>query len=191
MAWVKRKKTTIYQDTFLLNRAFSDNGLSSGSKIINGDGSSTPKRYYVEALNGEKLAVARLIIYINCGDNDVVAGGYGNLAELTNGIQIFYKKDGVSLDVTDGLPIKSHEDWGRWCFDAEPIGGYGAQNRTPYFRARWTLTKYGKSDGLVLNQGDQLGVIVNDNLSALHEQTIIAEGLHLAKQNPNWLKVIT
>ena len=181
----------IEQNSLLLNRPLSDNGLPiglSGNINIIGDGSSTPIDYYVEALEGERLAVARAIIHI-VASGAVDSDKYGNLSALTNGIQLFYRRSGVLLDVSNGLPIKTNVGWGRWCFDAAPV--IFSVGVAGVFQARWSFAKYGNPLGIVLEEGDRLGIRVNDNLSGLAEQTIVLEGVHLGIQNPQWTLILS
>lgn len=181
----------IRQDSLLLNRPFSATGLPpvgapSASDILIKPNASigSPVDYYVEALAGERLLVAMAIVNISAA-TDIGAGEYGNLTALTNGIQLFVKINGVLLDVSDGLPLKINEDWGRWNFDSRPVT-IGPTNKTPVWQARWDLIKYGSPYGLILEEGGQLGVRIRDNLSGLTEQTIIAEGVHLGVPSPSW-----
>ena len=184
------RNLVVKQNSLLLNRPMSDDGLSTGSLNINANASLiSPSDYYVEALADETLLVARAIINIVAA-TDIDAKEYGDISGgLTNGIQVFYRLNGVDLNITNGLPIKINEDWGRWCYDSRPIN-IGPTNKTPVWQARWTLTKYGTPWGIVLNEGDRLGVRLRDNLSTITEQTIVLEGVHLGIPNPNWTYIL-
>jgi len=177
----------VQQNSLLLNRPMSSNGLPTGNLNINGVGSlGTPLDYYVEALAGERLLVARFAIHLVDGGT-LDSGSYGNGIVITNGIQLFYRRSGVDLDITNGLPIKTNPDWGRWCYDTNR-SSYGLGNET--LDARWTLTKYGSKYGIILEEGDRLGIRLNDDLSGLVEQTIIAEGVHLGTPSPSWTSLL-
>lgn len=180
----------VRQNSLLLNRPMSSNGLPDGNLNINGDASLvSPLDYYIEALEGETLLVARAIINILAA-TDIDAKEYGDIGGgLTNGIQVFYRLNGIDLNITNGLPIKINEDWGRWCYNSRPIN-IGPTNKTPVWQARWTLTKYGTPWGIVLNAGDRLGVRLRDDLSSLTEQTIVLEGVHLGIPNPAWTDLL-
>lgn len=173
----------IKPNQLLLNRPMSSNGLSDGDTNINPNASiGSPSDYFVEALSGERLLVARAMVHVvDSGSFD--SGSYGNNISMTNGMQVFYRRSGVDLDVSNGLPIKTNVDWGRWCYDIT-ISNFGAGNEA--LNARWTLTKYGHPYGIILEEGDRLGIRVRDNLSGLVEQTIILEGVHLGVPNINW-----
>ena len=173
-------------NSFLLNRPFSSTGLRDGDTNMNGDGSTTPIDYYIEALEGERLLIARLVIHVVDGGT-FDSGSYGNGITLTNGMQAFYERNGVKYNITDGYPIKTNVDWGRWCFDLS-LSTFGSGNQS--LNARWTLTNYGTPNGIILEEGDKLGIRVNDDMTDLIEQTIIAEGLHLCVPNSEWLEIL-
>ena len=103
---------------------------------------------------------------------------------MTNGIQLFYydTEEDVTLDITDGLPIKRNVDWNRWCYDGN-LSSFGQGDNA--YTVRWTFSKYGSP--VILNQGDRIGVRINDDLTDLIEHTIIAEGVHLGTRNPAWV----
>lgn len=168
----------------LLNRPMTTDGLPTGSNNLNGVGSiETPIDYFIEAQPGERLAIARVLIHIvDSGTFD--SGSYGNGIVLTNGIQVFYKRGSITVDVTDGLPIKTNVDWGRWCFDMRK-SDFGQGNEC--LIAKWSLSAYGGRFGIILDPGDRVGVRIRDDLSDLVEQTIIAEGVHHGIPSPAWI----
>jgi hypothetical protein len=178
-------------DTRLVfHRPMSDTGLPTGNINLKGNGSPvSPIDYYVEALSGERLSCARMIVHILAA-TDVDVGKYGDLAALTNGVLVFYKRNGVKYNWSNGLPIKVNEDWGRWCYDSNDVS-IGPTGKTPFWQARWTFKKYGTPSGVVLETGDQIGLRVQDNLSGLAEQTIIVEGYHLGVPSSTWDNILT
>ena len=173
----------IQQNSLLFNRPMSSNGLPTGDTNIKGVASlGAPLDYYIEALEGERLLVSRFMIHIVDG-GVIDSGTYGNGIILTNGIQLFHRRSGIDFDITGGMPIKINPDWARLCYDTRR-SSYGSGNET--LNARWTLTKYGTKYGIILEEGDRLGIRLRDNLSGLVEQTIIANGIHLGTPNPEW-----
>lgn len=121
----------------LLNRPLSDNGLATGNKSIIGVGTLlAPIDYYIEALPGERLLIVRLMFHI-VDSGKLNSGFYGNDITMTNGIQLFYKRGAFTFDITDGFPIKTNVDWGRWCYDSN-VSSYGTGNEA--LNARRTLT---------------------------------------------------
>lgn len=185
----------ISQNTSLFNRPVSTTGLPSGSTDLAVNGSVTPQNFYIEALAGERLSVSRFIMNINTL-TDISQQEYGDLVALTNGMQVYFENangplSGLKVDLLTPLTIKTNEDWGRWCYDSQPIP-VGATGKTQTWQARWTLSKYNPKNpyGIVLEEGDKLGIIVNDDISGLSSHTVIAEGTHLRDVNPAWISII-
>lgn len=160
-------------------------GAPSAADIkITGVGSlASPIDYYVEALEGERFYVSRFIINIRSSGN-VSAGKYGDLDELTNGLQIFYRKDGVLVDVLSKVTIKTNEDWGKIAYDDRPF--IYPSGQTPFIQARLSLSKFVDKKGLLLDEGDRIGVRVRDSLSGLNDHTVHCQGRHVGIQNPAW-----
>ena len=186
---------SIEKDSLLVLRPASSNGLPTGTKnMIEAATPASPKDYFIEALSGERLAIARAIVHIYISGTTLSAGTYGNKTALTNGILLTYRKSGVLLNVTDGLPIKKQEDWGRIAYDARPVGPYGAAgNQFPFWQVRLTFTRFGNPYGIVLEEGDRLGVRLQDDLSTgeISEHYIHFEGVHIGIPNPTWQSPIT
>jgi len=122
---------------------------------------------------GETWAVHRILPFLQDGVNQR-AEQYGALgAALTNGIllRVVGSTGNVVTDLLDGAPIKSNGDWANHCFDAE-LKEWGAGDEI--LSVRWTFAKAGIP--LQLTSTEQLDCVIQDNLSALTEQTIIAQG---------------
>lgn len=185
--------TSVHQNTSSFQRPLSSNGLPSGNINIGVDGSVTPQEFYIEALEGERLAVARVMISIRSATN-ININEYGDQSQLTNGIRPYFQAAagllaGQKIDLLYPLAIRRNEDWGRWCFDSVPIP-IGPTQNTQTWQARWTLTKYGNPFGIVLEEGDRIGVIVSDDISSLTEHTIVGEGIQLGITNSIWVNII-
>lgn len=133
------------------NKNYSDGGLGSRDFII-----APPAN--------EVYELARVLVYIE-DTVGVSAEKYGNItAGLTNGITFIHKNGGVEYDLMDGDVIKSNADWARECYDAQLLAwGSGNQMVT----VRWTFSKSGIPIKLEGDQGDQLIVRINDDLSGL------------------------
>jgi len=177
----------ITQNNLLVNRPMTTTGMSAGNRNINPNASlESPIDYFVEALPGERLSIARIMIHVvDSGSFD--SGSYGNGITVPNGIQVFYRRNNIDIDVTGELPIKTNVDWSRWCYDLA-LSEFGGGNET--LDARWSLNKYGTPYGIVLEEGDRLGVRIRDNLSGLVEQTIIAEGVHFGIPSQDWIRTL-
>lgn len=190
-------KNPYNQNSLLVNRPLSATGLppvgsASASDILIMPNASlvSPVDYYVEALEGERLLIARVIVDI-IANTDIDVLEYGDIGGgLTNGIQIFYRRSGITIDVSGKLSIKYNEHWGRQNYDSEPVL-IGPTLKSPVWKSRWTFTRYGNPYGIILEEGDRIGVRIRDDLSSLLEHTIFAEGTHLGTPNPAWTTILT
>jgi hypothetical protein len=189
---------SIGQSTLALLRPASDTGLPGGNMNMIGDYSVTNKDFYVEALSGERLAVHRAIVHIHVSSNVLVPSTYGNVTDtyVINGIFLIYERSGVILNALDGLPLKKQEDWGRLCFDSGPVGPYGAAaNQFPFWQVRLSFDKFAGPRGIILEEGDRLGVRLRDDFTAggtnpMIEHYIYFEGEHIGIPNTAWQNVI-
>lgn len=192
----KNSSPTIGNAMLGLLRPASDNGLQTGNFNMIGDYSTVNKEFYVEALEGERLGVRRVIVHIYVDANTITAGTYGNVPELTNGIILFQKYKGILLNVLDGLPIVKQEDWGRLSYDSRPVGPYGAAgNQFKFWQVRFSFDKFvDPKYGIILEEGEQLGVRLRDDLSAggaMIEHYIYFEGVHLGVPSASWQNPLT
>jgi hypothetical protein len=132
------------------------------------DGSSTPVILKIKPGATEKFEVQRLIVSMLIGANNPNVG-YGNSASpLTNGIEmkvITGAATGSTVwDITDGVPIKNNHDYKNLCHD-EIVSTYGTTESDISWR--YTFSKDGKPIVLDGGLGDELHVIINDDLTAV------------------------
>ncbi len=155
------------------SRFLDTNGDGTGTKNAIGDQAGID--FFITPDIGTYLDVARLIVQITDVGN-MKPANYGNLAELTNGIQLLkIAADGIETDYTDGFVIKTNGQWARYCFDAIlSISGGVEQN---YVDVRWTFTKGGAE--LMLLAGDKFIVRLDDNFTGLIGHTFVAQGIIL------------
>ena len=176
---------------FLLNRPFTDTGLSTGNNNMAVDGSVTNIDFFVQALPTERLSVTAVNIHIEASGN-VTAGSYGDIAGgLTNGIKLIFKRaeDNLVFDIGFNLVIQVNEDWGKFLFDATPVTYPVGQ--TNFYQAKWSLFTFNDPFGLILEEGDAVGVRIQDDLSSLVNQTLLAQGVSFGGLNPSWVDILT
>ena len=156
-----------------LAQFMDDIGNGTGVKNANGNYSIVPQDFFIQPGIDESFAISSLNVLIR--DNGALkAEQYGSVAELTNGISIV-KQTGsspvVSVDFTNGFPIKSNSDWGRFAFDVMPSDFGGGDN---FFLVKWIfeplplLLKGKKLDKLVIT--------LNDDLTPLIQHTFFVRG---------------
>jgi hypothetical protein len=163
-----------------LNIAF-DTTLSPTLFEINSnanvDGSSTPVNFVLTNDSNISVDVARVLIHITDEASQALTDGqFGALAELTRGIVLRkLNADGTYINYWGG-PIKNNGGFGLVAYDKEydpapPSGQKG-------IRVRFTFTKHGSFARLT--NGEQLQLVVQDDLTGLVLFNIMAEG-HLTK----------
>ena len=147
-----------------LHRYLDTVGDGSGTKNANGNYSGAEEIFFIEPPAATIYRITRLIVTIEDG-NGMTWDGYGNLAALTNGIEVQTKGDsGVIVDLTDNVPVKYNVMWGANCYDAE-LKSTGAGN--DFFQVRWTFAKAGQVLRLDGDTNDRLEVVFNDSFVGL------------------------
>lgn len=155
----------------------STDGHGGGTTNWNGDYSSTAMSALVKPPTGTEFVVHRLIATFE-DTTGMQAQEYGNLgAALTNGIAIkVYTTAGnagkiETMDLTDGLPIKTNAHWSRISYDVD-IKTWGAGNEL--LVCRYTFARHGK--GIHLNADDEIAIEFNDDLRGLLSHHFLFQG---------------
>lgn len=148
-------------------------GDGSGSKSGVVDGSSTP---VILRLNGTHtdLYINRMLVHIRCARVGFSADNYGDIENLTPGVQvsIFDKETGLTIqDLCDGMCPKNNAEWGQLCYDQDPVD-YGNGDR--FVNVRWTFAKAGKP--LVIKENQYIGVVLAANFGGLIAHTYMVNG---------------
>lgn len=111
---------------------------------------------------GNALWITRLSAQIS--DTSIDPDGYGGLSALTNGIEIFTEDSvGILADLTDSVPIQTHNDWLRFATDLEEHAGS--------VFVRWDLAQR-----IRLTPGESLVVQLHDDFSGLTRHLFSAIG---------------
>jgi len=132
--------------------------LSNGS-TENANGDYSLGDDFKHDITEDNTNITRLIIYIQ--DSALSAAKYGNLDALANGVKIYYKKGSESKVYFNAVGVKSNASWTQLCFDVIR-SAFGVGDESIVYR----LT-FQKLTNIVLNNGDEFGVEMNDNLSGL------------------------
>ena len=157
-----------------LYRFLDENGNDTGNKNANGDYSGVNNtEFFILCPAGFIYLIHRIIIHItDVGNPD--SGKYGNNITLTNGIniEVLDSDDNVLEDLTDGFPVKTNADWGRFSYDVQDIS-FGSGDSS--VGCRWSFDKAG--DPITLKPGERFAVMLNDDFSGLVEHTFHIQGL--------------
>ena len=151
-------------------------GDGSGTKNMAVLGTlGTPVIYRLKPPAGEIWKIARLILYIrDAGAFD--SGGWGNNlgSPLTNGIQVVSYENAQEFHWLYP-PVKSHGDIASVCHDLT-YQDFGSGDA--FITARWSFTKFGQYLRLHGDEGDELRILVQDDLTHLVEQAVTAQGFY-------------
>ena len=157
-----------------LYRYLDLNGDGTGAKdaALNHAAAKTP--VFIKPGVGEVFVIERVLVGI-IASGQVASGKYGDLAALTNGIEVQVERDGVLLhDLTDGEPVKTNADWGKLCYDVN-TQAVGPGETTVL--VRWTFGRAGKPLFLDGDREDRLVAYQHDNLSTLSGHFYNVQGI--------------
>tara|TARA_R110000824_G_scaffold143199_11_gene310797 strand:- start:304 stop:834 length:531 start_codon:yes stop_codon:yes gene_type:complete len=137
---------------------------------MNVNGASTPVSYKYTAPAGKRVYVYRVNMMML--DASVTASKFGGVASLTTGITVKVKNsaDTELLDFLDGQTIQNNTEFGLLAGTDINVGS-GADG----VNIRWTLASAGGS--LILESGDYLEVLVQDNLTGLTSFQAMLQGI--------------
>lgn len=157
----------------LISRFLDVNGDGTGDKNARGDYSVTPEEFYFECPEGQRAAIARLII--SASDTaGMQTSDYGNITGgLTNGYTILVKDSAGNtiIDLTDTWPIQTNGMLTRYCYDVA-IREWGSGDE--FLGARWTFAKSGIP--LFLEPGDRFSITFSDDLQGLLTHHFMLQG---------------
>ena len=129
--------------------------------------------FFIQPAPGEIFRIQRMIVNVHDAQK-FKPEEYGNLTALTNGIFVRVSNNGTTLDLTDGVPVKTNGSWGALCFDAELYSA--AAGNGDYLRVRWTFAASGYPIRLVGDNNDRLEVVLNDNFTGLLDHYFQVQG---------------
>jgi len=155
----------------LIYKFLDTNGDGTGSINMAIDASVTPSTYYIQPPAGEVWRIARWMLYVQDAKGFDV-DKWGNGIVLTNGIVPRIKQGGVITNMLQ-VPIYNSGDVAQVAYDLE-LKTFGTAD--DILVARWTFSKAGQYVRLVGDDGDQLQVYLNDNLSTLTSQKVQIQG---------------
>ncbi len=138
---------------------FNEPLANTGVFNANGDYSSGTTDFKIDITN-DNTNIVRMIILIS--DTTLSALTYGAISTLANGIKIYYKKGSdTKVYINPDIPITTNSAWKLLTHD-EIISSYGTGNPTVTYRFT-----FAKITNIVLNNEDEFGVELADDLSGL------------------------
>lgn len=162
-------------ETVPLLRYLDTNGDGTGSKNASVNGSSTEVRFFIKPEVGQTFLIYKMFVTISDA-GILTTGSYGNTLTPSNGLIVRKTGSGgdpVIYDVLDGLPIKANTDWARIAFDESVVNLAGTKY---FYRYRWTAPNVNYPLCLHGDSGEELEVIIRDNLTGLEEHYFQVQG---------------
>jgi len=153
-------------------RFLDTSGTGAGTKNAASDYTAGEEFYYTAP---KAVDIHRMVIYIS-DTAGATQAEYGNLGSaLTNGYNIVVKDAAAATvkDLTDGVPIKTNADLGRYCYDVR-LQSWATSPVNESVISRWTFAKAGYP--LCLPIGYSLSITFNDNLAGLLEHYFMIQG---------------
>lgn len=145
------------------------------NREMNVDGSSTPSTFFVgTGGEGSNLTfdITRILIHFKTTDS-VDLGEFGDLPSLTNGV-VLRKANGATNNIFN---VKNNGEISNLCFDYDPHEASNPAQGQNGANFRYTFAGQDKHGVAIrLEPGDQLQMIIQDDLTGLEEFRIIAEG---------------
>ena len=145
--------------------------IVSGNAEMNVNGAVTPVSFRITApqQSGVKKFISRL--NLSLFDLTITLSKFGGIAALTNGLTIkaFDSDDVLLIDLLDGWTIKRNGDWSN-------LAGIDVNKSSidDHFGVRWTLFAAGQP--FHLTNGQYIEILVQDDLSAINDMHILAQG---------------
>ena len=156
---------------------FSFLATDGGVKVANVNGSVTPQVFKCIPPAGHQMFLTEM--HIHYGDTAVwSADEFGNIgAALANGLGVavhLTADDSVVSDLTDGIPITTNADWGRFAIERQ-IDNFGSGE--DFLNIRWDFVKNGTP--LHISDKHYFAVTVNDDLTGLTDLTFMMHGFNI------------
>lgn len=164
---------TVTLDTPICIKFPAGSNALAANHHLNVNGSSTTQIFQIGPVGlgtGVTVDITRIMGYIQT-DSTMDDSLFGNLAALTNGVVLRINGETIK----NVWNVKTNGEIGLICFDAAlsnraPSGSFG-------FRFRNTYAGQGKHGvTLRLEPGDKLEILIQDNLTALEDFQMMAQG---------------
>lgn len=156
----------------VLIRALSDDGLVTGNRDANVNGSVTSVRFWTQPPPTMEYVISQAAIEVSDQGNPGI-DDYGTIAgPLVNGIQFYIEHDGVETLV--GLPLNSNREILQLFPNQQSVQFAGGVSLA---LLGFDILTHSKSPFVLNgNTNDKFGIIVSDDLSTLVAHTVSIKG---------------
>lgn len=129
--------------------------------------------YFFTPGAGQIFRAQRLLITVE--DSLIAADNYGNLSELTHGIEVgcCTGQTNMFVSLTEERPIVNNVGWATHCYDMVEHT-FGAGNN--FITARWSFDKGHVPIRLDGNEDQYLTIFCNDDFQGLVNHTFVIQG---------------
>lgn len=144
------------------------------TRNLNVDGSTTRQIFSVQVGPGatQSIDITRLMVSFTT-DTTVDLSKFGDLTSLNNGL-VLRRKDGVIHNIWN---IKNNGELANLCFDYSPYSSTNPNQGQDGAKFRYTFAGQDKHGVAVrLEPGDELQLLIQDDLTGLQQFRVIAEG---------------
>jgi hypothetical protein len=147
------------------------------SRELNVDGSATPQIFSVQvgSAANQSIDINRLMIHMECAST-VSLAKFGDLTKLVKGV-VLRRVDGTTNNIWN---IKTNGEMKNLCFDWSPTLATNPQQNVDGASFRYTFNGQDKHGVTIrLFPGDELQLIIQDDLRGLVVFRVIAEGKYV------------
>lgn len=161
-------------DDYLFNEA-------NESIQMNVNGAGTPVAFRHRCAQGRVCYLYRLNFFIQAA-GAITAATFGDLAELTNGLQITLRDEGGTIlhDFTQRHRISANKDWYPHLGVDLPFDRTAGIGIVP---GRWTFAKGLGGRPIRLTEGQYFEILVSDNLSTLTDYHSRVQSFSIPKRH--------
>ena len=159
----------------IFSRLLDTDGDGTGTTNMAVNGAVTPVVFKLAPEAGTVMLVARVIFYVeDSGTFD--ADKWGNGITITTGIEMKAKRTNDTESLCE--PLTKTGELAGLMHDVNHFA-FGTGNEI--ISSRLTFSKFGNPIRLVGNYGDELQIIINDDLTGLVNQRVTAQGQYASQ----------
>lgn len=159
-------------------------GDGSGTKNATGDYSVTPERFLIAPALDEIFLLDHLLIVLEV-EATIDNSSFGRFVDpLTNGIylRVRDKDDAIVIDLTDGVPLKTTFDFGKYALDAV-LHSFGEAN--DMWVVKWDLLDSGQP--LILDGREKYGFSLNAEVNDDFSSDVVTLSFFARGRKRQWL----
>ncbi len=156
-------------------RFLDTNGDGTGNSNGTGNFSAIPTKFFITPSPGNLFVLTSFSINISNSGSKWSVSDYGDISGgVTNGVIVRQVLKGITTDIFGARRMKTNRDW---LAAFQILHTFQGNKSDDIFLKVSTIFPENSGDYLLLRDNDELGVILNDNFSALDEHSFVVRGL--------------